>query len=171
MASRFDLGPKPRLGYTHSRIERAADRRPDAAAINALAADPRARSYVMGGEMIVLKKAAPLHEAVFTLAETRALGPALETIFLGLVGGAARFGVGLPADGQAATHANGGTIGFAAQTKEQVDAFHAAGLANGGTCAGEPGKRPGAPGNAYGAYLRDPTGNKICTFCQLPEGE
>ncbi|WP_250890456.1 VOC family protein [Sphingobium nicotianae] len=80
----------------------------------------------------------------------------------------AAFGVGKPADGEAATHANGGTIGFAAQTKEQVDAFHAAGLANGGTCAGEPGKRPGAPGNAYGAYLRDPTGNKICTFCQLP---
>lgn len=82
----------------------------------------------------------------------------------------AAFGVGAPADGKEATHANGGTIGFVAQNKEQVDAFHAAGLANGGTCAGEPGKRPQAPGNAYGAYLRDPTGNKICTFCQLPEG-
>jgi catechol 2,3-dioxygenase-like lactoylglutathione lyase family enzyme len=82
----------------------------------------------------------------------------------------AAFGVGNPADGGNATHANGGTIGFAAQSKEQVDAFHAAGLANGGSCEGLPGKRPGAPGNAYGAYLRDPTGNKICTFCQLPEG-
>jgi len=84
--------------------------------------------------------------------------------------GESTFGVGKPADEQDATHANGGTIGFAAQSKEQVDAFHAAGLANGGSCAGEPGKRPGAPGNAYGAYLRDPTGNKICAFCQLPEG-
>lgn len=82
----------------------------------------------------------------------------------------AAFGVGNPADGNAATYANGGTIGFAAPNKEAVDAFHAAGLANGGTCSGEPGKRPGAPGNAYGAYLRDPTGNKICAFCQLPEG-
>jgi len=83
----------------------------------------------------------------------------------------AAFGVGNPADGNMATHANGGTIGFAAADKSAVDAFHAAGLANGGTCEGLPGKRPGAPGNAYGAYLRDPTGNKICAFCQLPEGE
>jgi catechol 2,3-dioxygenase-like lactoylglutathione lyase family enzyme len=82
----------------------------------------------------------------------------------------ANFGVGAPADGNAATNANGGTIGFLAQTKEQVDAFHAAGVANGGTCSGEPGKRPNAPGNMYGAYLRDPTGNKICCSCQLPEG-
>jgi len=81
----------------------------------------------------------------------------------------AAFGVGTPLEGEA-THANGGTIGFAAADKDAVDAWHAAGLANGGTCVGEPGKRPNAPGNAYGAYLRDPTGNKICTFCQLPEG-
>lgn len=77
------------------------------------------------------------------------------------------FGVGTPANGEAACCANGGTIGFAAQDKDQVDAWHAAGLANGGTCEGEPGPRPGAPGNAYGAYLRDPDGNKVCTFCQL----
>lgn len=81
------------------------------------------------------------------------------------------FGVGKPRDGGEACFANGGTIGFVAQDKEAVDAFHAAGLANGGSDEGEPGKRPQAPGNAYGAYLRDPTGNKICAFCQLPEGE
>ena len=74
------------------------------------------------------------------------------------------FGVGAPRDGGAATFANGGTIGFAAQTKEQVDAFHAAGCANGGTCEGAPGKRSDAPGDNYGAYLRDPDGNKICAF-------
>lgn len=78
------------------------------------------------------------------------------------------FGVGTPADGAAATPANGGTIGFAAPDKDAVDAFHAAGLAQGGSCDGPPGKRAGAPGNAYGAYLRDPDGNKICAFCQLP---
>ena len=76
-----------------------------------------------------------------------------------------------PANKEAACHANGGTIGFNAADAAAVDAFHAAGLANGGTDEGAPGKRPQAPGNAYGAYLRDPVGNKICAFCQLPEGE
>ncbi|MFM5955352.1 MAG: VOC family protein [Novosphingobium sp.] len=72
-----------------------------------------------------------------------------------------------PYDGQAASFANGGTIGFAARDAAAVDAFHAAGLANGGSDDGAPGPRPNAPGNAYGAYLRDPVGNKICAFCQL----
>jgi catechol 2,3-dioxygenase-like lactoylglutathione lyase family enzyme len=79
------------------------------------------------------------------------------------------FGVGKPANGEPAHHANGGTIGFAASGKEAVDAWHAAGLAAGGTDEGAPGLRPQAPGKAYGAYLRDPDGNKVCAFCQLPE--
>jgi catechol 2,3-dioxygenase-like lactoylglutathione lyase family enzyme len=79
------------------------------------------------------------------------------------------FGIGKPADGNAANANNGGTIGFGAANKEQVDAFHAAGLANGGSDAGEPGLRPNAPGKAYGAYLRDPDGHKICAFCQLKD--
>jgi catechol 2,3-dioxygenase-like lactoylglutathione lyase family enzyme len=72
------------------------------------------------------------------------------------------FGVGKPANGAAACFANGGTIGFSAATSAQVDAFHAAGLANGGTDEGAPGPR-GLP-KSYGAYLRDPDGNKICAF-------
>lgn len=85
-----------------------------------------------------------------------------ESAFYSYNGG--NFGVGKPVDGNAASFANGGTIGFKAETKEQVDAFHAAGCANGGTCEGKPGKRPDAPGDNYGAYLRDPVGNKICAF-------
>ena len=69
-----------------------------------------------------------------------------------------------PADGHSATHSNGGTIGFKAMDKAAVDAFHAAGLANGGSDEGAPGHRAGAPGNPYGAYLRGPVGNKICVF-------
>ncbi|WP_313808172.1 VOC family protein [Sphingobium sp.] len=77
------------------------------------------------------------------------------------------FGVGAPADGNAATYANGGTVGFAAVNQDAVDAWHAAGLVNGGVCDGTPGHRPLAPGNTYAAYLRDPDGNKLCASCQL----
>ncbi len=75
------------------------------------------------------------------------------------------FSVTLPLDQQNATPANGGTIGFAAKTVEQVDAFHAAGVANGGTsCEDPPGYRDGPGGKMYLAYLRDPAGNKICAL-------
>jgi catechol 2,3-dioxygenase-like lactoylglutathione lyase family enzyme len=81
--------------------------------------------------------------------------------------GTAKLLVTTPANGEPATHSNGGTIGFAAADPAAVDAFHAGGLANGGTDEGAPGPRPNAPGNAYGAYLRDPVGNKICAFAQI----
>ncbi len=73
-----------------------------------------------------------------------------------------------PRDGKPATHANGGTIGLMAPSRKAVDAFHAAGLANGGACEGEPGPRDVMP-NAYGAYLRDPDGNKLCAYCMAAE--
>jgi catechol 2,3-dioxygenase-like lactoylglutathione lyase family enzyme len=73
-----------------------------------------------------------------------------------------------PRDGKPATHANGGTIGFAAPSRAAVHAFHAAGLAHGGTDDGAPGPRAFTP-TAYAAYQRDPAGNKICAYCFLPE--
>ena len=70
-----------------------------------------------------------------------------------------------PIDGQPACHANGGTIGFAAASPEQADAWHAAGLAAGGTaCEDPPGLRSNAFGSLYLAYLRDPDGNKLCAL-------
>jgi catechol 2,3-dioxygenase-like lactoylglutathione lyase family enzyme len=73
------------------------------------------------------------------------------------------FGITNPLDGKAATHANGGTIGFACANAEQAKAFHDAGVANGGKSIEDPpGWREGSAGKIYLAYLRDPCGNKIC---------
>jgi NAD+ diphosphatase len=95
MPFRSDLGPKPRLGYSDSRIARAAELRPNATAIAAMSNDPEAGTYVIGGDWIVMKKGSPLHEPLFTLAEAQLLSAATETIFLGLLDGAPRFGHGL----------------------------------------------------------------------------
>jgi catechol 2,3-dioxygenase-like lactoylglutathione lyase family enzyme len=75
------------------------------------------------------------------------------------------FAVGKPANGGPATHANGGTIGFQAKNRAAVDAWHAAGLANGGSDEGAPGERFYGDPPIYGAYMRDPDGNKLCAFC------
>ena len=72
-----------------------------------------------------------------------------------------------PIDGQPATHANGGTIGFAAKDPAEADAWHAAGAAAGGTPIEDPpGWREGTGMKLYLAYLRDPDGNKLCAMCR-----
>ena len=72
-----------------------------------------------------------------------------------------------PIDEQPASCANGSTIGFAASTPEEADAFHKAGLESGGTAIEDPpGWREGSGLRLYLAYLRDPAGNKICAMCQ-----
>lgn len=77
------------------------------------------------------------------------------------------FAITIPINGQPATHGNGSTIGFTVQSPEQGNAFHAAGIANGGTtCEEPPGVREGAAVPLYLAYLRDPDGNKICALCR-----
>ena len=80
------------------------------------------------------------------------------------------FGISTPINGEPASFANGGTIGFAMASPEQADAFHAAGVANGGTtCEDPPGFREGPGGALYLAYLRDPDGNKICALHRPPK--
>lgn len=75
------------------------------------------------------------------------------------------FAVGKPIDGQPASCANGGTLGFHAKTAEMVQAFHDAGVAAGGTAIEDPpGPRNGPFGPLVLAYLRDPAGNKICAL-------
>ena len=78
------------------------------------------------------------------------------------------FGVSKPIDGKAATHANGGTIGFACKSPDEVEAWHKAGLAAGGVSIEDPpGVREGRAGKLYLAYLRDPDGNKLCALHRM----
>jgi catechol 2,3-dioxygenase-like lactoylglutathione lyase family enzyme len=75
----------------------------------------------------------------------------------------ARFLLSKPINGEPATHANGATLGFAMDSPAQADAWYAAGLAHGGTAIEDPpGIREMPVGKVYLAYLRDPTGNKLC---------
>ncbi len=70
-----------------------------------------------------------------------------------------------PIDGEAATGGNGCTIGFAMEGPEQAKAWHDAGVAAGGTSIEDPpGVREGGFGQLYLAYLRDPSGNKLCAL-------
>ena len=75
------------------------------------------------------------------------------------------FAVTRPINGNPATAANGGTIAFSCESSEQVDNWHAAGVANGGTtCENPPGMREVSGMSLYLAYLRDPAGNKLCAL-------
>ncbi len=72
-------------------------------------------------------------------------------------------------DGQLATHANGGTIGFTCQSTDEVDRWYAAGVAHGGeSIENPPGWRGPRVGGFYLAYLRDPDGNKLCAVYRQP---
>lgn len=82
---------------------------------------------------------------------------------------AALFIITQPINGQPATLANGATVGFSCESTEQVDQWHAAGVANGGTSVeAPPGVRKTPSGGLYLAYLRDPDGNKIGALYRVP---
>ena len=80
------------------------------------------------------------------------------------------FSISEPIDGNPACHGNGSTIGFSAESSAAAEAWHNAGLANGGTsCEDPPGIREGRTGKLYLAYLRDPAGNKICALHRIKD--
>ncbi|UYN96633.1 MAG: VOC family protein [Enhydrobacter sp.] len=83
----------------------------------------------------------------------------------GRPGGRPQLWIVQPLDQKAATVGNGVTIGLEAGDRAAVDAAHAAALAAGGTDEGKPGLRTHYHPNYYGAYMRDPDGNKVCVVC------
>jgi len=78
--------------------------------------------------------------------------------------------VGRPWDGNAAQPGNGQMVALLAPSRDAVDAAYAAALAHGGADEGAPGLRPRYHANYYGAYFRDPEGNKRCVCCHDPAG-
>jgi catechol 2,3-dioxygenase-like lactoylglutathione lyase family enzyme len=118
-------------------------------------------SHVMVG-VNNLDKSKKFYDAVFGAI---GIGPGVankERYFYMSPGGV--FAITKPLNGKPASAANGGTIGFTAQSPEHANAWHAAGIANGGTtCEDPPGLRSDG---MYLAYLRDPDGNKLCAFAR-----
>ena len=79
-------------------------------------------------------------------------------------GDRARFFLTRPFDHEPATAGNGQMLAFLGEDRAAIDAFHAAALAQGGTCEGPPGVREGMHPVFYAAYVRDPDGSKLCAF-------
>ncbi|MDH7640415.1 VOC family protein [Sphingomonas oryzagri] len=79
------------------------------------------------------------------------------------------FIIARPFDGAAPTRGNGQMIAFLATSRLQVDACHDLAMRNGGTDEGRPGLRPDYHEQYYGAYFRDPFGNKLCVCCHNPD--
>ena len=75
-----------------------------------------------------------------------------------------------PFDGNPHVPGNGGHVAYLAPTRAAVDAFHAKALEMGGTSEGAPGLRPHYHPNYYGAYVRDPEGNKLQAVCHRKDG-
>lgn len=123
-------------------------------------------SHIMVGSND-LAKAKTFYDATFgALGAEPGAAPMEDRLFYSHNGGL--FAVIKPINGQPACHANGGTIGIGMNSPEEVEAWHAAGVANGGTtCEDPPGVRQGGMGALYLAYLRDPAGNKLCALHRM----
>lgn len=95
MQKALDFGPWPQLGYIDSAVSRAAEHRTDTAFLDARAADPACGFYLIGGEMVLLKKSGDICDPMFATHEVASIVTAPERIFLGLQSNAARFGLAI----------------------------------------------------------------------------
>ena len=93
MQKALSFGPWPPLGYVGNSLDRAAGRRADARFLDACAAHEACGFYLVGGEMIVLKRTGDGFDPLFAPHELAAHGTGGERIFLGLQHGDARFGL------------------------------------------------------------------------------
>ena len=80
------------------------------------------------------------------------------------------FLIGKPFDQKPPDRGNGQMVAFLASTRALVDSTYKTALAHGGTSEGAPALRPEYHANYYGAYFRDPDGNKLCVACHAAEG-
>lgn len=71
------------------------------------------------------------------------------------------FSLVIPTDRKPATAGNGTHIAFRVRDRKMVDQFHTLALAHGGRDEGPPGIRPEYDDHYYGAFVRDPDGNKV----------
>lgn len=115
-----------------------------------------------------LKRAGEFYDAVLgTLGHSRGLER--DTFISYGDRSGSRLFVMTPFDGNAASVGNGVHLAFKAENRAQVDAFHAAAMAAGGTDEGPPGPRPHYHEHYYGAYVRDLDGNKLQAVCHKAE--
>lgn len=103
-----------------------------------------------------VERARRFYDAVLPVVGLQKMGDGL-----GYGSGQFLFSIETPVDGRPATVGNGSHIAFSAEDRGTVDRFHAVALAHGGSSDGEPGLRPEYDANYYGAFVRDPDGNKI----------
>ncbi len=115
------------------------------------------------------KRAEPFYDAIMQALGHPVMMKGETVLAYGLPAGE-KFFVLNPFDGKAALAGNGVHAAFRVDTRAQVDAFHAAALANGGTDEGAPGLRAYYHPNYYGAYVRDPDGNKLQAVCHRSAG-
>jgi catechol 2,3-dioxygenase-like lactoylglutathione lyase family enzyme len=109
-----------------------------------------------------LERATKFYDAVLTpLGGRRTFANGDRMQFYGSKANPGMIAIAKPYDERPATAGNGSMFGLPAADKEQVDAVYAAAIGAGATCDGPPGQR--LP-TFYGAYFRDPDGNKVCVF-------
>ena len=104
-------------------------------------------------------RAARFYDAVLAVVGIRRFAMRDGSVDYGV--GQLLFSLEKPKDGKPASVGNGAHVCFAAENRAMVDAFHQAGLDNGGSDAGPPGLRPEYDANYYGGFLLDPDGNKV----------